>query len=139
MTHCIDEVWELFQKHVSDPDVRLAFARDLIVDSEYENLGTNPFCALLMEFLAEHDDEYFLEFCCIDDDSTIEEVIEDLKFQMDENDLSVERRDRLMALWMKQTGKFDPESRRQFFLKEKEILEKRIQDINDNLQDLTGS
>ncbi len=134
MTHCIDDVWALLQKHVSDPDVRLAFARDLIVESEYENLSHNSFCASLMEFLAEHDDEYFLEFCCLDDDSTIEEVVEGLKFEMDENELSSERRDRLMNLWMENTGKYDSETRASLLKKEKKALEKRIQDIDTELR-----
>ena len=107
MSYCIDEVWKLFQKHVSDHDVRLAFAKDLIVDSQYENLGHNPYCSTLMQFLADHDDEYFLEFLCIDHDLSIEEAVEELKFHMKENDLSIERRDRLIKLWMKMTGHDD--------------------------------
>lgn len=104
MSYCIDEVWDLFQEHVSDHDVRLAFAKDLIEDSQYENLGHNPFCSRLMEFLADHDDEYFLEFHCINYDSSMEEAVEELKFHVDYNDLSIERRDRLMKLWIKING-----------------------------------
>ena len=135
MTYCIDDTWKLFQKHVSNPDVRLAFARDLIVESEYENLSHNPYCASLMEFLSEHDDGYFLEFHCIDNDDTIEEVIENLDFHIEHNNLSRERRDRLFELWLKRTGKFaNREKRNAALQEEKRILEMRIRAIDDDIE-----
>lgn len=135
MTYCIDEVWVLFKKHISDHDVRLAFAKELIVDSQYENLYGNPFCSALMEFLADYDDEYFLVLHSMDDDCTVEETVKNLKFQMDKNGLSTERRDRLMNLWMETTGNYDPETRISLLKKEKEALEKRIQDIDEAIGD----
>lgn len=130
MTFCVDDVWKLFQKFVTEDEQRLAFAKELIRISEYENLSHNCYCAYLMEFLAEHDDEYFLEFHCFDDDSSIDEVVEGLKFHMEHNGLSSERRDRLMNLWMKNTGNYDPETRTQLLQREKEALENRIRDID---------
>lgn len=135
MTYAIDDMWKLFQRHVSDPDVRLAFAKDLIVESEYENLAGNPYCRSLMEFLSDHDDDYFLELHYICDD-TVKEVIENLDFHIDHNNLSQERRDRLFELWLKRTGNFaNREKRNVALLKEKRILEERIQSIDDDIED----
>lgn len=130
MTFSVDDVWELFQKFTADEGLRLAFAKELIRISEYENLSHNCYCASLMEFLASRDDDYFLDFHALDDDSSLEEVVESLKFEMDHNGLTLERRDRLMDLWMKNTGEYDPETRTQLLQREKEALENRIRDIN---------
>ena len=136
MTYCLDDTWELFQRHVSNPDVQLAFAKDLIVESEYENLYGNPYCRSLMEFLADHVDEYFLELHCIQDENTVEAVIHNLDFHVDHNNLSMERRNRLFELWLKRTGKFaNKEKRTAALLEEKRILEERIQSIDDDIED----
>lgn len=135
MTFCVDKIWDLFKKHVSDDKVRFVFGQELIDISDYEDKGFNPYCSELMYYLAERDDGRFLDLHCSNAD-TIEGVVKAIDFQIRHNGIAAERRDGLMKLWMKQSGVYSSEEETLLLTKERELLKARIEKINDEIDTL---
>ena len=130
----IDEIWAEFRRHVSDPAARKAMGWKLTNDADIASIYYSGY--RVAADMADLDDLFYLQAHGLlygHSVRTVDQVIEDLRFQVVENGLATDRAARLLALWRRQTGNPGIEERMAALLLHEKFLEVSLTTVRDEM------